>query len=60
MVCTDCDIPMNRHAEKPLRFLPSGEYRDPDSIFDGMLASIHSCPGCGKSEIDTASGINLH
>jgi hypothetical protein len=55
MICADCGIPMNHHAEKPLRSLRTDEYPELDAIFGGAVVSIHSCPGCGKTEIDTTS-----
>jgi hypothetical protein len=55
MRCEDCGIPMNRHAEKPLKFLPAEEYPNFDSILGGVVASIHCCPGCGKVEAETGA-----
>jgi len=42
MRCPNCGMLMNLHAEKPVKETdaPEGE----------IIASIHSCPGCGKVE----------
>jgi predicted RNA-binding Zn-ribbon protein involved in translation (DUF1610 family) len=41
MVCPDCGVAMNCHAEK---FMYS------DSASDGQIEEIHSCPDCGRTE----------
>ena len=47
MRCTNCDLPMNRHAEKPMK---AGAYGEPgmSGSHGEMVVSIHCCPGCGK------------
>ena len=52
MVCPDCGISMNRHAEKPLKSVPSDESLKIDSDLGGAVASIYCCPGCGKVEAE--------
>jgi hypothetical protein len=54
MRCTECDLTMNRHAEKPLRSIPLEHFPKSDSIAEEfVIASIHCCPGCGKIEAVT-------
>lgn len=45
MICADCGIEMNHHADK-VDYSPGGEI---DSEFGGVIAEMHSCPGCGKT-----------
>ena len=49
MVCPDCGVEMNRHAEKV-------DYTDdptgadpPDPVFGGHLEEFHTCPECGRT-----------
>jgi predicted RNA-binding Zn-ribbon protein involved in translation (DUF1610 family) len=46
MHCPDCGTLMNRHAEKQVK-LPHAE--------SDVIASIHSCPACGKVELTVES-----
>jgi transposase len=48
MMCPDCQVEMNYHAEK-LDY--TAACTDPDAIdpdLGGVLEEIHTCPGCGK------------
>jgi predicted RNA-binding Zn-ribbon protein involved in translation (DUF1610 family) len=48
MMCPDCEIEMNYHAEK-LDY--SAALADPQAIdpdFGGVLEEVHTCPSCGK------------
>jgi predicted RNA-binding Zn-ribbon protein involved in translation (DUF1610 family) len=49
MICPDCGVEMNYHAEKidHLAAVGSPEAIDPD--FDAAVSEIHSCPECGSS-----------
>ena len=48
MICPDCGIEMNYHAEKIdyTAALTDPNTVDPD--LGGALEEIHTCPGCGK------------
>ena len=61
MRCTDCDLEMNRHAEKPLKSAPLDSSQKSVSLAEEFLiASIHCCPGCGKIEmVPESPGIKL-
>jgi hypothetical protein len=41
---------MNRHAEKELKPLDGQDSSHADPDLDGVVCSIHYCPGCGKVE----------
>ena len=48
MICPDCRIEMNYHAEK-LDY--TAALIDPDAVdpdLDGILEEVYTCPGCGK------------
>jgi ribosomal protein S27AE len=48
MICPNCGIEMNYHAEK-LDY--TAALTDPDAVdpdLDGVLEEIHACPRCGK------------
>jgi hypothetical protein len=48
MICPDCRIAMNYHAEKLdyTAALVAPDAVDPD--LDGVLEEVHACPRCGK------------
>jgi hypothetical protein len=45
MRCPTCDLPMNRHAEKPLRHTSDDHQGE-------VVAAIYCCAGCGKVEAE--------
>lgn len=47
MMCPQCGIEMNYHAEKIdyMAALTDADVIDPD--FGGVVEEIHTCPGCG-------------
>jgi predicted RNA-binding Zn-ribbon protein involved in translation (DUF1610 family) len=51
MICPDCGVEMNQHAEKIdyTAALDDPEAVDPD--FGGVLEEAHTCPVCGKTEL---------
>ena len=48
MICPECGIEMNHHAEKLV--LPSGPHEAPsvDPVLGGIIEEVHTCPGCGS------------
>ena len=50
MMCPQCGIAMNCHAEKIdyMAALSDPEAVDPD--LDGVVEEVHTCPGCGDIE----------
>ncbi len=49
MICPDCGIEMNYHAEK---IDCTAALTNPDAIdldLGGVLEEVHTCPGCGKT-----------
>ena len=50
MICPQCGIEMNYHAEK-LDY--TAALTDPDAIdpdLGGVLEEVHTCPQCGQTE----------
>jgi hypothetical protein len=48
MICPDCKVEMNYHAEK-LDYMAAET--DPDALdpdLDGILEEVHACPRCGQ------------
>jgi len=50
MVCPDCGIEMNHHAEKIDYSVVPDELNEVDASFGGVVEEVHSCPSCGKTE----------
>jgi len=49
MICPDCGVEMNHHAEK---IDYTATLADPEAIdtdFGGIVEEAHACPGCGKT-----------
>ena len=46
MICPDCGVEMNLHAEK---IDYSSETAQIDPIFGGVVEEAHTCPHCGKT-----------
>ena len=51
MTCPNCGVMMNQHAEK----LDYSVATPLDPKFGGVVQEVHSCPGCGKTEVRTAT-----
>ena len=54
MTCSDCDVPMNQHAEKLDVFAASGLPLAWDKDLGGLIEELFCCPQCGK--IDSVHG----
>ena len=51
MKCSDCGSEMNHHADK---IDYSGGVAGPDAAdaeLGGVVAEVHTCPGCGKTAL---------
>ena len=49
MMCPDCGIAMNRHAEKLEYWEDPVEHGGVDLELGGILAESHTCPRCGQT-----------
>jgi predicted RNA-binding Zn-ribbon protein involved in translation (DUF1610 family) len=50
MVCADCGVEMNPHAEKvDYSAAPAGEDDDGGAL-GGRLDEFHTCPACGRTD----------
>jgi predicted RNA-binding Zn-ribbon protein involved in translation (DUF1610 family) len=54
MVCPDCGVEMNRHAEKVDYTAETAGADPPDPDFDGVLEEFHTCPSCGRTHMRRA------
>jgi ribosomal protein S27AE len=51
MICPDCGVPMNHHADK-LDYnaaLDDPAAADPD--LGGLVEQVHTCPACGQTHM---------
>ena len=49
MVCTDCGVEMNLHAEKVDYTAADAADEGFDPDLGGLLEEFHACPGCGRT-----------
>lgn len=50
MVCPQCGIELNHHAEKLVDPVNPEEAAQMDPELGGLIEETHTCPACGKSE----------
>jgi ribosomal protein S27AE len=55
MICPDCGVPMNHHADKLRKETHSDDASAFDSTLGGVIEEFHTCPQCGKTESRRAS-----
>jgi predicted RNA-binding Zn-ribbon protein involved in translation (DUF1610 family) len=60
LVCPDCGVEMNCHAEKLdlTAVLDESDAVDPE--LGGILEEVHTCPRCGKTVARRAAYSGLH
>ena len=56
MMCPQCGIPMNRHADKPSEPRDAAEARQVETGLGVMIEAAHTCPGCGLNASRRESG----
>jgi ribosomal protein S27AE len=49
MVCPDCGVEMNQHAEKVAYTDTAAEAEGFDPDLGGVLEEFHTCPHCGRT-----------
>jgi hypothetical protein len=47
LVCPQCQIEMNQHAEKLLDPVNAEQAAQADPALGGVIQEFHACPGCG-------------
>lgn len=50
MICPNCNMPMNHHAEKLVDPRTAEEAAATDPGMGGVIEEVHTCPGCGYVE----------
>ena len=49
MVCPDCGVGMNRHAEKVDYTAATADAEGFDAELGGVVEEFHTCPECGRT-----------
>jgi ribosomal protein S27AE len=55
MLCPDCGLPMNHHADKVDYTAAEKEGAVVDPQAGGVVAEFHTCPECGKTHSRVAA-----
>jgi len=50
MICPDCGIAMNHHADKVRKEAAPDDVSAFDSGLGGVIEEFHTCPQCGKTQ----------
>src|SRR5215471_8844696 len=50
MICPDCGVPMNHHADKIRKETHPDDVSAFDSGLGGVIEEFHTCPQCGKTQ----------
>jgi len=48
MICPECGVAMNHHAEKLVYPLDPHDVLAADPALGGIVDELHTCPGCGS------------
>ena len=51
MVCRECGVEMNHHAEKLLQPTTRRDAERSDPVLGGIVEGHHTCPECGKGDV---------
>lgn len=54
MICPDCKVEMNHHADKIDYSAEPEEGYEVDPVFGGVLEEAHTCPVCGRTHLRRA------
>jgi ribosomal protein S27AE len=55
MICPDCGVEMNHHADKVDYTAALSESDSIDPHLGGVLKEAHTCPKCGKTAVRKAA-----
>ncbi len=56
MICPDCGVAMNHHADKIDYTAALSEPEAVDPHFGGIVEEAHTCPECGQTALRRAAG----
>ena len=56
MMCPDCHVEMNHHADKIDYAAALEEPEAVDAELGGVLEEAHTCPACGRTHLRRAEG----
>jgi ribosomal protein S27AE len=51
MVCGECGVEMNHHAEKLLQPTSRRDAERVDPVLGGIVEEHHACPECGAGDV---------
>jgi rRNA maturation endonuclease Nob1 len=54
MMCPDCGVEMNHHADKVDYSAALAEGAEVDPVFGGQVQEAHTCPVCGRTYLRRA------
>lgn len=54
MICPDCGVEMNHHADKIDYSAEPREGDEIDPAFGGIIEEAHTCPLCGRTHLRRA------
>jgi ribosomal protein S27AE len=58
MICPDCGVEMNHHADKIDYTAALEDDAAIDPAFGGVVEEAHTCPSCGRTRLRRAGGEN--
>ena len=56
MICPDCGVEMNHHADKIDYSAALDDALNVDTVFGGVVEEAHTCPVCGQQHLRRADG----
>jgi ribosomal protein S27AE len=51
MLCPDCGVEMNHHADKVDYNAGLDDPIEIDPVYGGVLEEAHTCPRCGRTQV---------
>lgn len=58
MICADCGVEMNHHADKIDYTMTLDNLEDLDPVLGGVVQEAHTCPECGQTSLRSAADEN--
>ncbi|HKS26628.1 MAG TPA: hypothetical protein VJS44_02355 [Pyrinomonadaceae bacterium] len=55
MICPDCHVEMNHHADKVDYSAALEDGAEADADFGGVVEEAHTCPSCGRTRTRRAA-----
>lgn len=55
MICPECGVAMNHHADKPDSSVAPDQAEGFDAMWGGVMEEAHTCPECGRVGVRVAA-----